>query len=174
MKSSSALTVVEAVVLLALVALCVMPFVCLIRSDDVDRARRAQAKNDAAAIDAATFAFAKEYKSWPGSGRGIVKGDLLAALTGSNAARNPRNLVFLEIEPATRGKSGLTNGIYVDLWGAPYQIAFAAGTNRTVQAGRDGREVKRQVAVWSEPALGRDAASLSPAKLARRYVTSWE
>ena len=134
---------------------------------------RAQAKSDVDQIAVAAMAFETEYGHLPGEGRQTVCGDFLAALMGSNASINPRNLVFLEVPPVKRDKGGLRNRTFVDPWGGPYQIAFASGTNLSVKAGTNEVEVGKRVGVWNDPKLGVKRSWWTRTKEERRYVTSW-
>lgn len=136
--------------------------------------KKAQAKNDVTQIATAVTAFETEYGRLPGTSHGAVGGKVLAALMGSNATINPRGIVFIEVNAAKNGKSGLSNGVFIDPWGGAYQIAYASGTNNRVVAGTNGIEVRKRVAVWNDPTLGKEEWSLSPPIKARRYVTSWE
>lgn len=132
-----------------------------------------RAKNDVCQLATAVNAFVTEYGAYPGI-NGVVGGDLLAVLTGSNSSLNPRKLVFLEVNAAKKGTSGVTNGVFADPWGGAYQIAMLTGTNLAVSAGTNGGLVRNRVAVWSDPSLGKDGKSLSEKERRRRYVNSWE
>ncbi|CAN5331524.1 hypothetical protein BH09VER1_BH09VER1_49400 [soil metagenome] len=134
---------------------------------------RSSTRNDVTQIATAVNAFVTEYGVYPGT-NGAVGGDLLAVLTGSTSSLNPRKLVFLEVNVAKKNRSGITNGVFVDPWGGAYQIAMASGTNQWVVAGTNGVTVRKQVAVWSDPSLDRDGASLSELERKKRYVNSWE
>lgn len=134
-------------------------------------AKRAMAKNDVTQLATAMIAFETEYGHLPGTGRQIAEGELLATLIGSNSKINPRNIAFIWFEEARKGRSGLTNGIFVDPWGGPYQIAFAEGTN-PITAGTNGEIVHKRVAVWNEPSP--DKNSWWGNSSAKRYVRSWD
>ena len=140
----------------------------------ISTGKKCQAKNDVTQIATAVIAFEIEYGRLPGTNRGAVGGKVLAALMGSNSAINPRGVVFLEVNPARNGKSGISNGLFVDPWGGAYQAAYASGTNNRVIAGTNGIEVHKRVAVWNDPTLGKEEWKLSLPLRARRYVTSWE
>lgn len=129
------------------------------------------AKNDTTQLLTAIVGFEAEYGYLPGAGHQVVGGELLAALTGSNTRINPRNIMFIELESARKGRSGLTNGIYVDPWGGPYRVAFAEGTNPII-AGTNSEIVHKKVAVWNEPAP--DKNSWWGNSSAKRYVRSWD
>ncbi len=139
-----------------------------------EKERKVQCENDVLEIEAGVNGFVSEYGYLPGT-NGVVGGDLLATLSGENSALNPRKLDFLDAARASEKGGGVTtNGVYVDCWGGPYQIAMASGTNQWVLAGTNGQVVRKRVAVWNDPSLGRDGASLSETQRARRYVYSWK
>jgi len=142
----------------------------------IDRSRKAQAKNDVTQIATAVTAFATEYGHLPSMPtNGLVGGDILSALVGSNQTLNPRNIQFIEIGIAKKGKSGLRDGTFVDPWGGPYRIAISANTDIPLIVGTNHIELRRRsIAVWNAPSLQPDSASLSEAKKNRRYVTSWD
>lgn len=173
MKSFRALTVFEALVILAIL---VILFMLLFPAVTVGpgNSEKTQAKNDATQIATAAMAFETEYGRLPGTNSGTVGGETLAALMGSNSLINPRNIVFIEINAAKKGKSGIRNGTFVDPWGGTYQIAYASGTNDWVIAGTNRIKVNKKVAVWTDPSLGREEWSWNPPKKSRRYVTSWD
>lgn len=106
---------------------------------------------------------------------GIVGGELLSVLVGSNQALNPRKIVFIEVDTAKKGKkSGMSEGNFVDPWGAAYRIAIATGTNTSVIAGTNSVTIRKKVAAWNDPNQHTDTSWFSPPKKGRRYVTSWE
>lgn len=140
----------------------------------IDSVRKAQAKNDVAQIAAAITAFQTEYNRLPSTNSGPVGGDLVETLLGKNKTTNPRQIVFLEIQSAKTGKSGVTNGTFVDPWGGAYQIAFASGTNTTVVGGTNNIKVHQRVAIWNDPRLEKlKPRWFSSEKPKSRYVTSW-
>jgi len=145
---------------------------------DFGDSRQAMAKNDVTQLASAVTAYEGEYGHLPGTGRSVVGTELMDALMGGNSLNlNPRQIVFFEAKRAKNGRGGVTpEGIFVDPWGAPYQIAFASGSDNIVtNAGPDGVEVHKRVAIWSNPAAGKfpwfsDKAALQR----RRAVTSWD
>ena len=174
MKSSRAITLVEVVVAVAVLLILISLLFPAVGVGCGDSAPKCQAKNDVTQIATAVIAFETEYGRLPGTNHGAVGGKVLAALMGSNSTINPRGIVFIEVGAAKNGKSGLSNGVFVDPWGGAYQIAYASGTNNRVVAGTNGIEVRKRVAVWNDPSLGKDEWSWNPPNKARRYVTSWE
>lgn len=143
---------------------------------NIESARKAQAKNDAVQIATAITAFDTEYDRMPPlPSDGLVEGELLDTLVGSNQALNPRKIVFIEINSSkTKNKSGLSNGVFVDPWGGPYHVAMATATNTSVIAGTNNVEVRKKVATWNDPRQHTDTSWFGPPKKDRRYVTSWE
>jgi len=172
MNSSQILSLTLTLALLGVIFSLLFPAVSVGPRDSA----KAQAKNDVTQISTAVTAYGMEYGHMPPSPtNGIVGGELLSALVGRNQALNPRKIVFIEVDAAKKGKkSGMSNGNFVDPWGAAYQIAVATGTNATVTAGTNHVTVNRKVAVWNDPNQHTDAAWFSPPKKSRRYVTSWE
>jgi len=140
---------------------------------------KAQAKNDVLQLATAIKAYEVEYGHLPGTNRGIVGKELMDTLMGTTNALNPRAIVFIEVKQAKNGKGGVTpEGIFVDPWGGPYQVAFASGANSIVtNAGLQGVEVRQRVAVWNDPSLGKGEPwwtfTKSP-EPRRRAVTSWD
>ena len=173
MKASRAFTLLDVVIALVVLGILMSLLFPAVHIGPVS-GKEAQAKNDVTQIATAVTAFETEYGRLPGTNHGAVCGKVLAALMGSNAIINPRGIVFLEVNAAKNGKSGISNGIFVDPWGGAYQIAYASGTNNRVVAGTNGIEVRKRVAVWNDPTLGKEEWSLSPPNKARRYVTSWD
>ena len=173
MKASRAITLPEVVIAIAVLGILISLLFPAVNVGP-SFSKKAQAKNDVTQIATAVIAFESEYGRLPGTNHGAVGGKVLAALMGSNSIINPRGIIFLEVNAAKNGKSGITNGIFVDPWGGAYQAAYANGTNNQVVAGTNGIEVHKRVAVWNDPALGKDEWSWNPPNKARRYVTSWE
>ena len=168
MKSSQGITILELlIVIVVLVILLALLFPAVPFCGDSPA--KAQAKNDVVQIATAVTAFETEYGHLPTTNDGLVGGELLTALTGSNTVINPRKIVFLEVMPAKKKRSGSSNGTFVDPWGVPYHIAFAKGTEWKVSGGTNHMEVNKRVAVWSDPSQGK-----TPVEKRRRYVTSWE
>lgn len=174
MKTSRAITLLEVVVILAVLVVLWALLFPAVSSHSPESAPRAQAKNDVVQLATAVTAFRTEYGRLPGSNTGPVGGELLTTLMGGSNTLNPRQIVFLEVQNAKKGRSGLSNGFFIDPWGGTYQIAFDADSNGTVIAGTNNIEVKKRVAVWTDPKLGNDGSWFKPARKDRRYVTSWE
>jgi len=182
MKSSAGLTRIEvigSIVVVLFVAGLVLGWLFpATGGSGIRPARKAQAKNDVTQIAVAVTAYHTEYERFPPMPtNGFVSGELVSTLAGSNQALNPRNLVFIEINPAKKNWSGLRDGTFVDPWGGPYRIAIATATNNyaAITAGTNQVSLRKKVAVWNDPSthpksfFGDDTK-----KKARRYVTSWE
>ena len=174
MNSSRAITLLEVVIAVAVLGIVISLLFPAVEVGCGDSAPKCQAKNDVTQIATAVIAFETEYGRLPGTDHGAVGGKVLAALMGSNPTINPRGIVFLEVHAAKNGKSGISNGVFVDPWGGAYQIAYASGTNNQVVAGTNGIEVHKRVAVWNDPTLGKEEWSWNPPVKTRSYVTSWE
>ncbi len=146
----------------------------------LDAAKRAQAKNDVVQIATAITAYETEYGKLPPSSSTTVDSALVQILSGiSGNTNNPRQIVFLEVNAANRGKSETNSTGFVDPWGGPYQISLdnglggdTAGYDNTVTAGTNSQSIRKKVAVWNKPVDHTDSASAG--KKNRRYVTSWE
>lgn len=170
-RASGVPTVLLAIAVLILLFVLMFPSVTVGPSDS----RGAQAKNDVSQIATAVTAFETEYGHLPGTNSGVVGQELLTTLTGGNPSLNPRLIVFLEVSPAKKGRSGIRDGVFVDPWGGPYQIAYANGADTWVTAGTNRMTIPKRVGVWNDPELGKpDRWFWQTAKLARRGVTSWD
>ena len=174
-KSSSGITVFEVLLIIVcffILAIFADSFFC--HHHSIDTARRASAKNDAVEIATAIVAFQTEYGRLPSTNGEVqdVGGSVLEALTGRNTTLNPRQIVFLEVEPARKGRGGSRDGAFVDPWGVPYKMKLDIdGDNRITNVGPasspTARVNYRIVAVWNDP-------DLSDLKNTRRAVTSWD
>lgn len=165
-----------------LIALC-LAFVMLyflrpISNPTLESARKASAKNDVRNIATAVSAYIVEYERPPSTNLAAqnLDGALLQALMGSNAlGLNPRRIVFLKAQQAKNGKSGLTDGAFVDPWGGPYRILLDADRDgMIVDAGSffiTNRMVQSNVAVWNDSAQHKDAPDSQ--EMYRRAVKSW-
>ncbi len=174
MSSSRGISVLEVLIVIVVLVILVSLLFPAVSGPPPDSSRKAQAKNDVVQIATAVNAFETEYGRLPGTNSGGVGGEVLATLLGSNTTLNPRKIVFLEVNTAKKGKSGLSNGNFVDPWGGIYQIAYANGANHKVTVGTNGIEIKKKVGVWSDPDLGTEGWGWKASKKERRYVTSWD
>lgn len=185
MKSSSGKTILESLIEIFLVAIAFFILLILIGSFfggyhrfPADLARRASAKNDAVQIAGAITGFHTEYGRFPWTNAGIqdVGGPGLQALMGLDTNINPRQIVFLEVQTARKGKGGLTNGIYVDPWGFAYKMKLDIdGDKRINDVGpafsQTAVVANTIAAVWNDPDHHPDRTD--PEKKKKRAVNSW-
>ncbi|PTX94077.1 hypothetical protein DB345_21190 [Spartobacteria bacterium LR76] len=168
---SKAFTLIELLIVIGIIGI-LMGLLFPAVSSAILAARRAQARNDAVQIVNACRAYETEYGVgvWGTNSYTQVDGDLLAALMGTNA----RRIIFLEVPYAKGSKSGYSNGVFIDPWGGPYQIAYdsnytsdirTAGTNQNTK-------VRSMVAVWTDPQK-QDPKKTNNIPPERRYVESW-
>ncbi len=178
-----AFTLIELLIVIAILGI-LMALLFPAVNGAMEAAKRAQARNDVVQIAKSMELYEVDYGRLPGTnGTGQdVSGDLLLALMGSNtpSVPNARQQVYLEVQAWKRGKSGInSSNVFADPWGGAYQVVFDTNyDNRIPDAGVDGyikgTNVLKKVAVWNDPTKGTDAASVSPAKLKKRPVVSWE
>jgi prepilin-type N-terminal cleavage/methylation domain-containing protein len=175
MKTSRAFTLIELLIVIAILGILMALLFPAVQSA-IDSARRAQAKNDVVQIATAVTAYETEYGRLIATNSSAVEvgGSILSALMGSpEGTLNPRQIVFLEVQPARKGKGGVSNGTFVDPWGSAYKIVFDHDyNNRIDQAGKSpgpvGTNIMKKVAVWNEPTGKNDSEKK------RRSVVSWE
>jgi len=172
-----AFTLIELLVVIAIIGI-LMSLLFPAVNGAMDAAKRATAKNDVTQIATAVTAYETEYGKLPDTNATAqdVTGDWLKALGGSNVASlNPRQIVFIELAGAKRGKSGTNaNGAFVDPWGGNYRIAFDADYDNSVTvAGTNSVTVRKKVAVWNAPSTQTNPVPTA-AQQTRRYVVSWE
>jgi len=169
-SEKSAFTLIELLIVIAIIGILMSLLFPAVNSA-IDAARKAQAKNDVTQIATAVIAYETEYGKLPATNdKTTVSGDWLQALGGSNSGSslNPRQIVFIELQTAKKGKSGLTNNnTFVDPWGGTYQIAFDGDYDNTIPSagkspGAVATNLRKKVAVWNENTNS------------RKCVTSWE
>lgn len=140
-----------------------------------DAARKAQAKNDVTQVAIALIAYETEYGKFPVATEKTmrVEGELIKTLTGDINSYNPRGIVFLEINMAKKGKSGLQNGVFVDPWGGTYKVIMDANNDNqvTLEASMGSKTLSKKVAVWNDTTEHPDKSEKNSAK---RQVKSWE
>lgn len=178
MKSSRAFTLIELLIVIAILGI-LMALLFPAVNGALDSARKAQAKNDVTQIATAITAYETEYGRLPSGNITTVNSTLVAALIGgSGNTDNPRQITFLEVQAAKKGKSGTNaSGAFVDPWGEEYKIKMDNDTdttpydNRLTGVGTNNQSVVKKVAVWNDPST-HQAGSDSQKK--KRYVTSWE
>jgi prepilin-type N-terminal cleavage/methylation domain-containing protein len=128
LRKSSAFTLIELLVVIAIIAILAgLAFPAV--QGALDSGKKAQARNDVAQLVAAVKAFQLEYGRLPSTTAGSDSAPadnaaVMNALIGSNAALNPRAIVFFEAKAAKGGKGGLDGGVYKDPWGAAYSISL--------------------------------------------------
>jgi hypothetical protein len=127
-RKASGFTLIELLVVIAIIAILAgLAFPAV--QGALDSGKKAQARNDVAQLVAAVKAFQLEYGRLPSTtaGSDAAPADnaaVMNALIGSNAALNPRAIVFFEAKAAKGGKGGLDGGVYKDPWGAAYSISL--------------------------------------------------
>ncbi|CAN5783240.1 hypothetical protein BH09VER1_BH09VER1_17990 [soil metagenome] len=180
MKSSRGFTLIELLIVIAIIGI-LMALLFPAVQGAIDSARRAQAKNDVTQIATAINAYVTEYGKMPMtsiSGDTTVmlstNGDaVLAALMGVNTNLNPRALVFLEVNDAKKGKSGITNGTFVDPWGGAYYVTLDGDYDNkiTVPGAGSNTAIRKTVGVCNTNAWN-DGSPTN--KWGRRVVNSWD
>lgn len=177
-----AFTLIELLVVISIIGI-LMALLFPAVGSAIDSAKKAQAKNDAVQIANAVAAYELEYGRLPifpsatGDKEQDVSGDLLKALMASETNNNARKIVFLEVQTAKRGKSGMTNNAFVDPWGHTYRIMLDGDYDNKLEKvgktpGPTNDMVMRKVAVWNNVASKVTGETDAQAK--RRGVGSWE
>lgn len=178
MKSPRAFTLIELLIVIAIIGILMALLFPLIGSI-FRTTKKTLAKNDATQIVAACIAYEIEYGRLPGTNESAanVTGDLVKALMGSNTSTvpNARQIVFLDVNDAKKGKGGIKGNDFVDPWGIPYKVVFDGNSDNEVSAGAAGafgtnQTVRKKVAVWNDPSQ----RTGSPTKLKQSYATSWD
>ena len=178
LKRRPAFTLIELLVVIAIIGI-LASLLFPAAGSAIDSARRATAKNDVVQIATAVTAYETEYGRLPLPTKTTVDRDLVNILSGqANNTNNPRQITFLEITEAKKGRSGTNaSGVYVDPWGAVYQIAMDDNNDNTIPSagvapGPVASNLRKRVAVWNDPKSGTD--SPNTAKQQRRSAVSWE
>ncbi|MCX6970290.1 MAG: prepilin-type N-terminal cleavage/methylation domain-containing protein [Verrucomicrobia bacterium] len=177
----SAFTLIELLIVIAIIGILMSLLFPAVNSA-IDAAKKAQAKNDVTQIATAVIAYETEYGKLPATNAsGVDVGEpFLSALMGSNTSSlNPRQIVFIEVPNAKVGKkSGLSTntGIFVDPWGASYQIAFDDNYDNIISSAGDNKGItasslRKKVAVWNNVTA---MSNTTDAQRKRRAVVSWE
>jgi len=174
-STRQAFTLVELLTVIAIIAVLMgllFPTVGAVR----DSARRAQAQNDVTQIATAIRAFYTEYGRYPDVVANEDNAGLIQILTGQDATKNRRKIVFFEGTVAKEaGRYGIQNngaGAFLDPWGGMYKVEMDTDYNNEVSVtgipGYTGpTTIRTGVAVWSE---GKPESTPS----ARRPIVSWQ
>ncbi|MFZ4777798.1 MAG: DUF4190 domain-containing protein [Terrimicrobiaceae bacterium] len=164
-------TVIGTLGLIAVLAALLLPAVASARN----AAQKAMAKNDVIQIATALNAYNTEYGKFPDGAESAraVDGDLLAALTGLQSKDNPRGIIFIEVQPEKKGRSGTRNGTFVDPWGGSYKVIVDANHDNqiTLDSSMGSKTIRKNVAVWNDTSEHPGKSTLT---MTRRQVTSWE
>ena len=181
-----AFTLIELLVVITILGI-LMSIIISGMSGAIDSAKKVQAKNDVTQIATAIVAYETEYGRLPTTS--ATDGPVLAA--GANPStdtdiitilanlktgntNNPRAITFLEVPTAKKGKSGITNYVFVDPWGGTYQIYLDGDYDNTLTysvpslsaGGTESVTVRKRAIVWNT----NDATG----SLYRKRVRSWE
>jgi len=166
MRKSTAFTLIELLIVIAIIGILMSLLFPAVNSA-IDAARKAQAKNDVTQIATAVIAYETEYGKLPTNPTTddtitakADAGGVISILGNLNTETgNPRQIVFIETQPAKKGKSGISNNLYVDPWGGTYQIKLDGTYDNTFSnvsvpslssdSGTETPTVKRKVMVWS-------------------------
>ena len=149
-----AFTLIELLVVISILAI-LMSIIISGMSGAIASAKRVQAKNDAAQIATAVIAFEAEYGKMP-TNCTTVSGTLLSSLMGLNTADNPRGIVFLDVNPAKKGKSGTNANGFVDPFNTNTAYAISMDTNYVNSIGVNmsggsstNTPLRKKVGVWN-------------------------
>lgn len=163
-----AFTLIELLIVISIIGI-LMAILFPAMKGALDAAAKTQARNDVTQIANAIAMYETEYGRFP-TNSDTVSGELLNSLIGLNTNDNPRQIVFLEVQPAKKGKSGTNSVGYVDPWNQTNAYVVVMDTNyaNTVKVSTNGQaagsyEIRKKVAVWN----------LSPTNT-RRQVRSWD
>jgi prepilin-type N-terminal cleavage/methylation domain-containing protein len=178
MKSSRGFTWLELLIVIALLGALMMLLSPRV-GEGLSTNRKAQAENDVVQIAVAITVFQSEYGHLPSTNANIqeLSGPLLQTLTGAASAINPRQIVFLEVQPAKKDKSGIRDGVFVDPWGSPYKLKLDTDSDGKLEnvgptSNLTAVLANKVVAVWNDPSTHTDRADEK--KKRKRAVNSWD
>ena len=179
----SAFTLIELLIVIAIIGILMSLLFPAVNSA-IDAAKKAQAKNDVTQIATAIAAYETEYGRLPTSptsdstvdASASTATDIISILANLNSptADNPRGIVFLEVQNAKKGKSGISNSTFVDPWGGTYKVALVGNYDNTLSLdigtapGATTNGLRKKAAVWNA-AVGKNDGEKK-----RRSVASWE
>jgi len=175
MKSSRAFTLIELLIVIAIIGILMSLLFPAVNSA-IDAARKAQAKNDAVQIATAITAYETEYGRLPFATKTAVDSALINVLAGiDTGSNNPRAIVFLEVQGLKRGKSGTNSSGFMDPWTlmynppktAPSAVSMDSDYDNNISVSTNGLAtgttvLRKKVSVWNVEAN------------TRRQVRSWE
>jgi len=170
-----AFTLVELLIVIAIIAV-LLGLAFPVFQGVLDRAKKAQAKNDVTQIVTAVNAFYTEYGRYPTSatrdatatygpgGSTTENGGLFSELRATTSSLNTRQIVFIsppDAKDQTKPYSGIktsTSGYY-DPWGSEYAVAIDADYDNQITPnpynnGAGGSPLHQGVIAWS---LGKDS-----------------
>lgn len=163
-SEKSAFTLIELLIVIAIIGILMSLLFPAVNSA-IDAARKAQAKNDVTQIATAVIAYETEYGRLPLTNASdsivAVSGNWLKALSGSNVdGLNPRQIVFLELQAAKKGKGGTnTSGEFVDPWTTSsaknlYYASFDCDYDNRIKVSTNGGasgsvDVMKKVGIWN-------------------------
>src|SRR5437660_3577237 len=149
MTKEKAFTLIELLVVIAIIAV-LLGLAFPVFQGVLDRAKKAQTKNDVTQIVTAVNAFYTEYGRYPTSattdatatygprGSTTENGALLSELRATTSVLNTRQIVFIsppDAKDQTNPKSGIksSTGGYYDLWGREYAVALDADYDNQIR-----------------------------------------
>ena len=161
----SAFTLIELLVVIAILGILMSLLFPAVNSA-MDAAKKTQAQNTVTQIALAVRNYETEYGKPLGNGPDEVKGSLVEVLTGSTNAtynnnKNPRGIVFLEVNAWKKNRGGTNAGkYYLDPFGDDnsknvYKITFAPDYGNTIPANAlpsfgNSSALMAKVAVWMQ------------------------
>jgi prepilin-type N-terminal cleavage/methylation domain-containing protein len=171
--SNAAFTLIELLVVIAIIAV-LLGLAFPVFQGVIDRAKKAQAKNDITQIATAVNAFYTEYGRYPIDssittdaaatfGGGSTSKPVLDELRAKSATLNTRQIVFISppedtTQASPKGKIG-SDGQFHDPWATAYKIAIDANYDNQVtnpyggSGGAGADPIRQGVIAWS---LGKD------------------
>lgn len=131
LKRSTAFTLIELMVVIAIIGILISVLLPALRSS-LDRAKKARVQADAKSIESAIRAYYNEYSKLPVPDADQGRADREYAdsnsklVIGRLTTNNPRRIIFLE------APNGATDGTYLDAWGTQFAVAMDNNYNGQV------------------------------------------